>query len=208
MVREVADRLSVHVIRRGNNRGHIFGDDYDREMFLAQLEAASIHHAVDVNAFALMSNHYHAIMTAPDNGCLSLLLRDLGREYVCRYNKRHDRIGTLWAGKPRRLTIWHERYWLACLRYIEQNPIRANIVKEPAEYRWSSYAFHALGARSSLLVHHPVYLALGSTDLERQKAYRSLFAQNLTASDLVRQRMAWPATNPTGSQEAPQATSM
>ena len=73
MVREVADRLSVHVIRRGNNRGHIFGDDYDREMFLAQLEAASIHHAVDVNAFALMSNHYHAIMTVPDNGCLSLL---------------------------------------------------------------------------------------------------------------------------------------
>jgi putative transposase len=188
----IPQRLSVHVIRRGNNRGPIFVDDYDREMFLTLLEATSNRHAVDVHAYVLMSNHYHTIVTPPDRAGLTRMLRDLGREYVLRYNARHSRIGTLWTGKPRRIPIADERYWLTCLRYVEQNPVRAHVVADAADYPWSTYRFHALGEPSHWLVRHPVYEALGSVDVERQQVYRALFSETLTTAEVVRQHVAWP----------------
>src|SRR5205809_7392177 len=106
----VPDGLSVHLIRRGNNRGPIFTDDYDRETFLALFEAKSAEHGVDVNGYALMTNHYHAVVTPRDGPRLSLMMRDLGRDYVLRYNRRHKRIGTLWTCKPTVIPICDERY--------------------------------------------------------------------------------------------------
>ncbi len=189
MARFIPEGLSVHLIRRGNNRGPIFIDDYDRETFLALLESSSARHAVAVNAFVLMTNHYHAIVTPPDGARLSLMMRDLGRDYVLRYNERHDRIGTLWAGKPNAIPIPNERYWLTCLRYIEQNPVRAQMVDDAAAHPWSSYPVHALGEQICWLARHPVYLALGATDTDRQQAYRALFADRVTNGEIVRQRM-------------------
>src|SRR5439155_6171532 len=159
---------SIHIIRRGNNRGPIFVDDYDREMFLALFEIMSCRHSVPIHGYTLMTNHYHVIGTPPDATSLSLMLRDVGREYVKRYNRRHDRIGTLWSGKPRTILVRDERYWLTCLRYIEQNPVRAQIVNNAADYRWSSYRFNAFGEPHPWLVHHPVYEMLGSNDVESQ----------------------------------------
>ena len=180
--------VSYHTIRRGNNRGPIFTDDGDRELFLALLEWASGRDSVDVNAFSLMDNHYHLIATPSSETALPLMMKDLGREYVKRYNRKHGRMGTLWTGRPRTIPILDERYWLTCLRYIEQNPVRAHMVSSPGEYRWSSYAFHALGAASSLLVPHEVYLALGSTPEERRAAYRAICETTLSEGELVRQR--------------------
>ena len=202
MDRIIPDGLSVHLIRRGNNRGPIFVDDYDRETFLALLETTSRSHAVDVHGYVLMSNHYHAIVTPHDGTRLSLLMRDMGREYVLRYNRRHNRIGTLWAGKPRPIPIRDERYWLTCLRYIEQNPIRAGLVADAGDYPWSTYRFNALGEPNQWLVRHPDYEALGGTDAARQQAYRALFAESLPTRDVVRLRVAWPTMMESGRLEA------
>jgi len=182
--------MSNHVIRRGNNRGPIFGDDDDHELFLALLETTAASRGVDVHGFSLMSNHYHLIVTPGTEDALPYMMRDLGREYVLRYNRRYDRIGTLWAGRYRSIVITDERYWLTCLRYIEQNPMRAGMVSTPADYRWSSFGFHGLGRPCDWLVPHPVYAALGSTAEERQCAYRALCDTALPSADLVRQRNA------------------
>ena len=185
--------MSVHVIRRGNNRSAIFGDDADRELFLALLEVTAARRGVDVHGFTMMSNHYHLVVTPKSEEALPYMMRDLGREYVLRYNRKYGRIGTLWAGRYRPIVIADERYWLTCLRYIEQNPVRAGMVSTPSDYRWSSFGFHGLGQPSDWLVPHPVYLALGSTAEERQCAYRALCYEPLPDSDLVRQRNALPA---------------
>ena len=116
--------LSVHVMRRGNNRGPIFADDYDRELFLALLELAAARHGVHIHAYVLMTNHYHLIVTPSDADALWRMMRDFGREYVLRFNRRHNRIGTLWTGRYRAIAIGDERYLLTCLRYVEQNPIK------------------------------------------------------------------------------------
>ena len=131
--------VSLHIIRRGINRTTVFGDNGDFELFLALLETASGTHDVPVHAYTLMTNHYHLIVTPNRAGSLSLMMRDLGREYVKRFNRRYERIGTLWTGTYRDIAITDERQWLTCLRYVEQNPIRAQMVATPDAYRWSTY---------------------------------------------------------------------
>ena len=112
--------------------------------------------------------HYHLMVTPPDARSLPATMKELGERYVQYFNRRHDRIGTLWNGRYRGLLIHDERYWLTCLRYIEQNPVRAGMVRTPDDFAWSSYRFHALGAESDWLVPHWLYLELGSTPEERQ----------------------------------------
>ena len=100
--------VSCHVIRRGNNRGPIFRDDSDRELFLALVEWSSGRADVEVNGFSLMDNHYHLIATPRTAQGLPAAMKDLGREYVKRYNRKHGRIGTLWTGRPKTIPITDE----------------------------------------------------------------------------------------------------
>jgi REP-associated tyrosine transposase len=191
----IPDGATVHLMRRGNNRGSIFVDDYDRELFLAILEAKARHHGVPIHGLVLMTNHYHAIATPPTQRSLELTMRDLGRQYVLSYNRRHGRIGTLWTGRYKAIPIHDDRYLLTCLRYIEQNPLRAGLAVDADDYRWSSYRCHAHGESCEWLTPHHVYLALGATDGERQNAYTGLFRENLVDGELVRQRMALSPTS-------------
>lgn len=68
---------------------------------------------------------------------------------------------------------------LACQRYIELNPVRADRVAHPAEYRWSSYRGNAQGDPDGLLKPHSLYLALGKDGASREAAYRELFRYEL-----------------------------
>ena len=77
-----------------------------------------------------------------------------------------------------------ERYFLACSRYIELNPVRAHMVDEPEGYRWSSYHHNALGGPDPLITPHALYEELGSGPADRQAAYRALFADPLATQTL------------------------
>lgn len=72
-----------------------------------------------------------------------------------------------------------ESYLLACMRYIELNPVRADMVVDPGQYRWSSYRANGLGLPDARLATHPLYQALAGTDDERRAAYRALFRPQL-----------------------------
>ena len=180
--------VSLHVIRRGNNRAPIFGDEKDFEFILALLEFTSGRRGVDVHGYGMMTNHYHLMVTPRSAEALPRMIRDLNREYVLRYNRKYGRIGTLWAGRHRAIPITDERYWLTCLRYIEQNPVRARMVDHPGDYKWSSFQAHGMGQSVPWLTPHPVYLALGSTPQERQIAYRAVCGETLNEAELTRQR--------------------
>jgi putative transposase len=96
--------------------------------------------------------------------------------------------GGLWQGRYKASYIQSERYLLACMRYIELNPVRAGMVTQPGEYRWSSYGANALRKEDKLLAPHDEYLALGSTATGRQEAYRNLFVneEDDSAWNLIR----------------------
>jgi putative transposase len=183
--------VSVHVIHRGNNRGTIVRDDTDRAVFIALLRRTADRHGLPIHGYAVMDTHYHMIVTPPDPACLPATMKELGGRYVRYFNRRYQRIGTLWNGRYRDLLIHDERYWLTCLRYIEQNPVRARMVGRPADFSWSSYRFHAFGMKSDWLTPHWLYLGLGSTPEERQFAYRAICDVSVSDSELIEQRTPW-----------------
>jgi putative transposase len=186
--------VSVHVIQRGNNRGGIVADDTDREVFIAFLRKAARQHDLSVNGYVLMDTHYHLVVTPADPRSLPETIKQLGERYVPYFNRRHNRVGTLWSGRYRGLLITDERYLLTCLRYLDQNPVRARMVRTPDAYPWSSYAIHAHGAESDWLTPHRLYLELGSTPKERQAAYRAICGAPVTEAEMVDLRQTWRST--------------
>src|ERR1700704_3380226 len=121
---------TVHVFNRGNNRGSIFSDEVDCEWFLTILERAATRYRVSAHGYVLMTNHFHLMATPETPDALSRMMKVVGVRYVSYYNRKYDRIGTLWSGRYRAVPIHDERYLLTCLRYIEQNPVRASMVSE------------------------------------------------------------------------------
>ena len=102
---------------------------------------------------------------------LSKVMQMLGRYYVQYYNYTYQRTGTLWEGRYKATLIDSEAYLLTCMRYIELNPVRADMVAHPSDYPWSSYRFNALGQSNELLNPHLEYLRLCRFDEARQAVW-------------------------------------
>jgi hypothetical protein len=93
-------------------------------------------------------------------------------------NRSYRRSGTLWEGRFRSCLTQEETYLLACQRYIELNPVRADMAAHPAEYRWSSYRANAQGEEDALVRPHPLYEALGGTRQAARRHTASCFVMN------------------------------
>lgn len=177
--------VPLHVVQRGNNRSAIYADDDDRQFWHGYLQYASRMHGVAIHAYVLMSNHFHLVLTPDSAKSVPGVMQAVGRTYVRYFNEKCARTGTLWEGRYKAAIVDDEHYLLTCMRYVELNPVRAGMVRAPADYRWSSYAANAGGAHDALLTPHPLYLALGNTTRARRAVYRSLFPASPTDSDLV-----------------------
>ncbi|WPL15244.1 Transposase [Thiorhodovibrio winogradskyi] len=124
----------------------------------------------------------------------------IGRRYVQTINKTYDRTGTLWDSRYKSSLIQADIYLLRCQRYIELNPVRADMVRDPGEYPWSSYRANGLGASDPLLSPHSLYLDLGDAPEARQAAYRELFRTGLDEAALAELRLAIQQSQPIGSE--------
>jgi putative transposase len=127
-----------HVTSRGNERRPIFVDDRDREMFLQLLGRAVVRFGWSLAAYVLMTNHFHLLVQTPEPN-LSRGMHWLNTAYVVWFNRRHQRSGHLYGGRFKAFLIEKESYFTAVLRYVVLNPVRANMVARPEDYRWSSY---------------------------------------------------------------------
>lgn len=163
-----------HIIQRGNNRQAIFAGTADYELLLSLIDEHARKQHVAIHAYVLMSNHFHLLATPETEDGIPQMMQAVGRRYVRNYNLRHFRTGTLWEGRYKSTLIQAERYLLACMVYLDLNPVRAGMVADPADYPWSSY-LHYIGRRSDkLLTPHPLYWELGNTPFARDEAYAEL----------------------------------
>jgi putative transposase len=170
-----------HIIQRGNNRQPIFADKADYEELLRLLEEHAKKAGVAIHAYVLMSNHLHLLATPETEDGIPQLMQAVGRRYVRYFNDRHGRTGTLWEGRYRSTLIQAERYLLACMVYIDLNPVRAGMAAEPPDYPWSSHA-HYIGRRIDRLVTpHPLWWELGNTPFARDLAYSELVHAGISA---------------------------
>lgn len=101
-----------------------------------------------------MTNHVHLLLTPTYENRISKLMQVLERYYVPYFNYNYRRTGTLWEGRYKASLIDTEHYLFRCMCYIELNPVRAGMVKHPAEYPWSSYRHNALGQLNNLIKPH------------------------------------------------------
>jgi putative transposase len=143
---------------------------------------------VAIHAWVFMTNHVHLLVTPGIKSGVSEMMQSLGRRYVQYYNYSYKRSGTLWEGRYKSCAVQDEVYLLQCYRYIEMNPVRANMVNHPSDYRWSSYGVNAQGVTSKLCTPHDQYRALGANESERQAAYRDLFLGHLDDEAITRIR--------------------
>ncbi len=172
--------IPCHIVSRGNNRQTCIFTEADYLFYLQCLNRACLKYQVAVHAYVLMTNHVHLLLTP--NCCygISKVMQSIGRRYVQYINKTYQRTGTLWEGRFKACIIDDESYLLACYRYIELNPIRANIVINPIDYPWSSYAVNAGFRIRKNLTTHPLYQSLGLDDNKRHLAYQALFSDSLS----------------------------
>ncbi len=179
-----------HVIQRGNNRQSCFFEEQDYIVYLEKLAEYAKKYRVAIHAYVLMTNHVHLLMTPKTAKGVSELMQSLGRFYVRYINIKYKRTGTLWEGRYKSTIIQSEKYFLTVMRYIELNPVRAEMVELVSEYPWSSFQSNALGKKIKLLSAHSTYFKLGLKKAERLDAYLALFEQQLAEHSLLEIREA------------------
>jgi len=191
--------VSQHIIQRGNNRQATFFAEEDYRFYLDCLLDAARKYGCSIYAYVLMTNHVHLLASARGPHGLSCMMQHLGRRFVQYINHVYRRSGTLWEGRFKASLVDTETYFLRCCRYIECNPVRAGMVGDPADYRWSSYRTHALGGPDKLVSSHEQYERLGQNAEERQGAYRELFRSELQPKQIEEVRntvnKGWPLGN-------------
>jgi putative transposase len=163
-----------HVIQRGNNRQPIFASPADYQMMLELLDENARKFGVAIHAYVLMGNHFHLLATPQTAQSLPQMMQAVGRRYVRYFNDTQKRTGTLWEGRYKSTVIQTERYLLACMAYIDLNPVRAGIVVQARDYPWSSHV-HYIGLRTDkLITPHPQVWELGNTPFAREAAYADM----------------------------------
>ena len=177
--RIILPNIPQHIIQRGNNRTACFYADEDYGRYLDWLKEYADKTDCQIHAYVLMTNHVHLLASASTTEAIGAMMKALGQRYVQYINRSYKRSGTLWEGRYKSCPTQAEAYLLACQRYIELNPVRANMVQHPAEYKWSSYQANAQGADTEIIKPHALYKALGRDAQTRQAAYKELFRYEL-----------------------------
>ena len=169
--------VPIHFVQRGRNRDDCFLCEDDFLAYRRWLGDALATSGCALHAYVLMSNHVHLLLTAQHPEDIPRLAISLGRRYVQYFNQIYHRSGTLWESRYKSSLVQTDLYFLQCQRYIELNPVRAAMVTDPADYRWSSYRANALGLPDPLLTAHIAYTAIAQDAAERRAAYRALFSE-------------------------------
>jgi REP element-mobilizing transposase RayT len=140
-----------HVYNRGCNREPIFRDGVDYRFLLQQIEHFLPEHPLTIIAYCLMPNHYHFLLRPQKDGAIGPFLQRLFSSYTQSFNRRWERSGTLFAGRPKTTLIDTEEYLLHVCRYIHMNPVKAGLVTNPEQWPFSNYR-EWIGRRNGTLI--------------------------------------------------------
>ena len=139
LAREISKTGIYHVVFRGINKQDIFEESSDYEKLLEIIQIIKDEHDFEIYAYCFMSNHVHLLIKEAFPGDISQIMKRILTRYVMRYNRKYGRNGALIANRYKSQPIDVDEYFLSVVRYIHQNPVRADLVKNSGDYPWSSY---------------------------------------------------------------------
>jgi len=178
----------------------VFISDRDYEYYLKNLESLSTELDIRVYSYCLMSNHVHLLVEPVQSGTtLSRMMKVLAARQTRYVNRLERRTGTLWEGRFKCSIVDSERYLLACMRYIDLNPVKAAMVKDPGNYRWSSYRVIVCQQALTFLSIHPQLEGLGRGGTDWRNAYEDFVAAGTADSEIELIRTAVARNQLTGS---------
>lgn len=186
MARVVLPNYPHHVVQRGHNRQIVFAEPSDFKRYLDDLRELKTLFDVKVYAFCLMTNHVHLLLASGDYVAgLGQLMKGLAGRMTRYRNKLEGRSGTLWESRYKSSLVQSDTYLLACSRYIELNPVRAQIVQHAQDYPWSSLHLRLNEtAENQWLDEDLCFNELGKTHSERLARYASFMEQTIPSPEL------------------------
>jgi putative transposase len=188
-LRPIDDGLVYHVINRGNNRQKVFDGESDYLAFLKAIADLKERKPFFLYGYCLMSNHIH-LLIRPQEVPISRIVQSLLVSHTQRYHRFHNSSGHVWQGRFKSPVIQDDDHLMAVLRYIEANPLRAKLVKQAGEYRWSSFAQHGNGRADPLLAPAVAYEALGKGESTRRRRWTAYVHQTPDAEELSAIRLS------------------
>jgi len=169
----------VNIAARRNNKRILFKKEKDYRYFGSLLLKYKRLYNLCIYHYCLMRSHVHLLFKITEPLALSRAMQGLQLSYFHYFVRKYGYVGRFWQGRFYSKLVEDERYLLTAGLYIERNPVRAGLVKDPSEYEWSSYNRYAYGSKNFLIDVDPYYLSLGNTNEERQKNYRELMKDYL-----------------------------
>lgn len=194
---QLKNSLLYHVFSRSANRITIFNQEEDYRHFLGLLKNYQIKFKLKIYHWVIMPNHYHLLLEINEPVEISKFLAGLSRAYTHYHHKNYSTSGFLWQGRFKLQPIQKERYLTACARYIECNPVRADIVAKAEDYCHSSAQFYCCGLNDGITVEDPLFLQFGNERAQRKAAY----CKFLSVLDGQEEKLFIDTETPCGSKE-------
>lgn len=190
-----------HIMIRGIDRGDIFIDEQDKNKFLEKLGEYVSDAKCSVYAWVLMSNHVHILYKSGEKG-ISAVMRKLLTWYAIYFNRRHKRTGHLFENRYKSVLCEEDRYFLALIRYIHLNPVRAGIIRKMEEldsYQWSGHSTIIENIKHEWMDVEYVLAQFGVTRKRAKREYRKFVekgmnmgrSDELTGGGLIRSHGGW-----------------
>lgn len=149
--RTFIDNGCYHITVRGNHQQVSFKVPEDFKRYLGIVKKAKKRHGIYLYAYCIMPNHIHLLIESLLSNNISKFMHWINRGYTAYFNAKYDKVGHLWQGRFKSKPILKGQYLIYCANYIEANPVKAGLVDDIAEYKWSSYRERCLLTKKFIL---------------------------------------------------------
>ena len=137
--RKSYDASYFHVVVQGFEKNYIFKEAYFKDLYLSLLLKTTNEYKVEILSYCIMDNHAHVLLFCEKINEMSKYMRKVNTLFALAYNSANNRVGYVFRDRFLSEPIRNEMYLYNCISYIHMNPVEANMVSNPCEYRYSSY---------------------------------------------------------------------
>jgi putative transposase len=177
--------VTYHITSRTNGKRLYMKKGRDQRALCRCLRKVQLKYSFIIYGFTPMGNHFHLLMKISNNTDISKIICEFKTAYAKYYNTKYNTSGHFWGDRFRSTLVEDDKHMLACLRYIDRNPVRAQLVETPQHWQYGTYRCYAFGASHKFLKVelHPTFLGMADVAEQRYVLYQDYVAQADALSD-------------------------